>query len=503
MRIVVVEDEAPIREGLSRILGKLDERYELVGKADNGKNGLTIIREQRPDLIIMDIQMPDMDGLTMLTHVREEGLACRAVVLSAYSDFNYAKQAIELGIENYLLKPIKIPELKRVLARVEESIRRDQSQEYLISLDHIFLDAVTGQFEKDEKMAQIIEERYGIAVDEEIVLFGVSVSEENCRQVRRLLEETGARSREFRFCVMEYADRKSMVMLLWNIKDVEALRIHFEKNVFPALCTQVAGELTGAWGSCKGLLKVREEVMKMEAERGWNLLFERGQMISRQAIEERDIYPLKYPAAIEEQTKSSIEAGSQDGFVTCVKQFREYCRTQSCTPEALKEAVTRYMIALIHTAKEAGVMEADIPSQPLLNQMVRSVSWPEMEKVFRGFFERLSFRGNEGKASPLIQKAQRYIQEFYDQGITLEEISNKLRVSEEYLSTQFKKETGKTFSETIKSYRIDHVKQLLRQSSLKLNQIADMVGYSDPKYMSKVFKEEVGMLPTEYRKKNS
>lgn len=95
------------------------------------------------------------------------------------------------------------------------------------------------------------------------------------------------------------------------------------------------------------------------------------------------------------------------------------------------------------------------------------------------------------------------MQEYYNQGITLEEIAEKLHVSEEYLSTQFKKETGKTFTETIKKYRLEHIKQLLLQSSLKLNQIADMVGYSDPKYMSKVFKEEVGMLPTEFRKKNS
>ena len=95
-----------------------------------------------------------------------------------------------------------------------------------------------------------------------------------------------------------------------------------------------------------------------------------------------------------------------------------------------------------------------------------------------------------------------YTKQYYNQGITLEEIAEKLHVSEEYLSSQFKKETGSTFSETIRRYRIENVKGLLLKSSLKLNQIADMVGYSDPKYMSKVFKEEVGMLPLEYRKKN-
>lgn len=134
MRIVVVEDETPIREGLSKILGKLSDSYELTGKAENGAKGLELVRNTRPDLVILDIRMPDMDGLTMLEHIREEKINCKAIVLSAYSDFDYAKRAIELGIENYLLKPIKIPELKRVLKETEESISKEQSKEHLLSL---------------------------------------------------------------------------------------------------------------------------------------------------------------------------------------------------------------------------------------------------------------------------------------------------------------------------------------------------------------------------------
>ena len=103
----------------------------------------------------------------------------------------------------------------------------------------------------------------------------------------------------------------------------------------------------------------------------------------------------------------------------------------------------------------------------------------------------------------LAQRAGQLMQEYYNQGITLEEIARKLCVSEEYLSAQFKKETGKTFTETIRGYRIEKVKELLLQTTLKLNQIADLAGYTDPKYMSKVFKDEVGVTPAEYRKLNN
>ena len=110
---------------------------------------------------------------------------------------------------------------------------------------------------------------------------------------------------------------------------------------------------------------------------------------------------------------------------------------------------------------------------------------------------------DEDEVSLLVRKAQRYIREYYNQGITLEEIAVRLHVTEEYLSTRFKKETGKSFTETIRKFRIEKIKELLRMSTLKLNQIADIVGYSDPKYMSKVFKEEVGILPSEYRKQKN
>ena len=92
MKIVIVEDEAPIREGLQKVITKINSRYEVLGTASNGIDGLELILEKKPDLIIMDIRMSKMDGLTMLEHARAKGVDCKAVILSAFSDFSYAKQ---------------------------------------------------------------------------------------------------------------------------------------------------------------------------------------------------------------------------------------------------------------------------------------------------------------------------------------------------------------------------------------------------------------------------
>ena len=110
MKIAVIEDEKPIREGLVHILNKISPEYQVVGSAENGAEGLILLEEEMPDLIMLDIQMPDMDGLQMLKEARARGIYTKVIILTAYSDFSYAKKAIELGIENYLLKPVNLTE---------------------------------------------------------------------------------------------------------------------------------------------------------------------------------------------------------------------------------------------------------------------------------------------------------------------------------------------------------------------------------------------------------
>ena len=125
MKIVIVEDEAAIRKGLAGLLPKISPDYEVAGTAADGREGLELIRREHPALVILDIRMPGMDGMTMLRVLRSEGNPCRAVVLSAYSDFEYAKRAIHYGVKGYLLKPLNMTDMKEAirLAKRECEIR--------------------------------------------------------------------------------------------------------------------------------------------------------------------------------------------------------------------------------------------------------------------------------------------------------------------------------------------------------------------------------------------
>ena len=156
MKIAVIEDEKPIREGLVHILNKISPEYQVVGSAENGAEGLILLEEEMPDLIMLDIQMPDMDGLQMLKEARARGIYTKVIILTAYSDFSYAKKAIELGIENYLLKPVNLTELKKTLEKIKEELFVEQRGKNSLSLEKILKDILDGEYEKNERLDAVL-----------------------------------------------------------------------------------------------------------------------------------------------------------------------------------------------------------------------------------------------------------------------------------------------------------------------------------------------------------
>ena len=212
--------------------------------------------------------------------------------------------------------------------------------------------------------------------------------------------------------------------------------------------------------------------------------------------------PIRYPIDLEKKIREAFVEVNREQFQHNLDLFRDYCINTPCSPGEIKEACVRYFLTAISVAKELGPLNKAYQAKDAIFAIIEAITWEEIERVAWACFEQMLSDMQKGKdeVSLLVRKTQQYIHEYYNQGITLEEIASRLHVSGEYLSTQFKKETGKSFTETIRKFRIEKIKELLRMSTLKLNQIAKMVGYSDPKYMSKVFKTEVGMRPTEYRK---
>lgn len=118
IKIIIVEDELRIRQGLGHLIQKINPECHVIGEAENGYEGMKLIRDMEPDIVITDIQMPKMDGLKMIEEIQAFGLSCRFVILSGYAEFEYAQRSIRLGVEDYLLKPVTITKVRELLEKL-------------------------------------------------------------------------------------------------------------------------------------------------------------------------------------------------------------------------------------------------------------------------------------------------------------------------------------------------------------------------------------------------
>ncbi len=353
MRIVVVEDEIRIREGLCNLIGKISAEYEILGQASNGKEGMELILFANPDLIITDVRMPVMDGIEMLRLLKEKGIHKKAVILSAFTEFEYAKQAIVLGVSEYLVKPITVPALTETLARLNRQIEFDR--------------------------------------------------------------------------VMGAAPNRN------------------------------------------------------------------------------DAVDYTYPIHIENDIKKSICAcdwNRTDYFKEC---FANYYKSAGCSFSVVKEAYVRFIWAISSVSKEIGMLSEEKTNDLSVFECVSAAQGQaELAKALDAMLEALRTpkENTDETASLTVNRAIALIHEFYQAGITLDEIADKLNLTPEYLGTLFREKTGVHFTTYMKNHRTNKAKALLIGTQMKLAEIAQSVGYSDPKYFSKVFKESTGFLPSQYRALN-
>jgi two-component system response regulator YesN len=235
----------------------------------------------------------------------------------------------------------------------------------------------------------------------------------------------------------------------------------------------------------------------------WNLSFEDNVLISYPKITKVQTSMCIYPQDLEAKMKSAICASDHNKEREILRAFYDYYRDcKVYDPHEVKESYVRFMWAIIETAKSVGNDRVgNIKQQKLLDRIMSAKTRNELSEVCDFIADNLDCQETQNESDNLtIKRAKSMIGEFYNVGITLDEIASRLNITPEYLGTQFHKETGVTFSAYIKNFRIQKAKELLIGTSLKLYEIADRVGYSDPKYFSKVFKDTTGQLPADYRK---
>ncbi|MGA2613726.1 MAG: response regulator [Spirochaetia bacterium] len=510
MNIVIVEDEPRIREGLARVMGKIKPGYRVIGEARDGLEGMRVIRETRPDLVITDVRMPDLSGLEMLDRLRVQGLRVKSVVLSAFSEFSYAREAMKLGVREYLLKPINVRDLARALKNIEDQIENERLSERKVSftLEGALYSIMIGGAHVDEDLLSSLSRDCGVETEGHFALATVYLGRSYATQGRRVVriaEATLSAKTGFDWRIVEFPRNNRFSVFAFNVADVESLREWFGGRFLARMRESRIPELCLGWGRFHDLGELRAATLGIDESLDWNMALGVGTLIAWPEVERTRAAPLHYPVALENEVRAALCAVDRSRYETGIAEFMKHLRDGKVhSPREIKNSFIRFFWSVLNTAREIDYDGyAALTQQEILESIEFAVSWTEMEeaaKILLGLFpEREGASWNDGFP---VARAKNIVQELYSHGITLKEVASQMAVTPEYLSSQFHRVTGTTFSSYIRDYRIRKAKELLIGTELKLYEVGDRVGYKDAKYFCRVFKEATGLKPSAFRKAN-
>lgn len=511
MRIVVVEDEDNTRDGIVRLIRKIDSRYEVVGEADNGADGIEIIIRTDPDLVITDIKMPQLTGIEMLERLKESGFSHKTVILTGFSEFEYARKALRMGVMEYLEKPITADDLRTTLVRIDSELAIEKLVGYpkgdsAVHAEQLLV-RLALQDGSDATVTSMVGEAIGLEPNTPLQILSLYIGHdfEQWRQpvrteISRFLEPIG------KYVLFDLPSDRSVTAVvpcgspesefgpMLRTVAKEAFR-SWERT--PVLC----------WGRIPDLSELKEELVRLKEYRKWSIVLDRDQDLHELVVRGRQNKVLPYPSALENKAAAAVSEGDGGEVRRIFKLWLEACLADAYDPGHVIEASVRFVSSILRVVGEfhGDALSYDRQKE-WLNTLMEAQTQREltlaMVAIAEGIISDIGYSLIDSPFSPTLQKALRMIKEHYQDGITLEEIASALRLTPEYLSYLFTKEAKKTYSSFIKEIRIKKAKELLLRSELKTFEIAQRVGYPDAKYFSRVFKEATGLSPGEYQRLN-
>lgn len=508
MNILIVEDEVNAREGLADLLGKISPEYIVCGKASDGEQGVILAQELKPDLIFADIEMPKLNGLQMIEMIKEAGGEPYFVILSGYSDFKYAQKGISLGVAEYLLKPITYSNLKNIMIEMNNKFNLKKEKAAMIRKE----------IPKEEMLEEIILNR-GNTSEDAYKIFQCNINEnENMYIVNFYLREKYRDRSEIIIKeilnFMEYYNINTFyysiikdynyltVFINTQINFIEIIKM-FKYNLLLSLRRNGFSDIKASAIKLKGVIDVKDCLEKIQNLSKWFIVLANDEIIHEELVSNLKVNHCDFPKEIEKEAQIAIKNNDYTKLININKRFISYLKNDIYYPNDIIEICCNYVFSIFTFLKSCNNnFYNEFKNEGILEHIRNSCTIVELKEHLDSLVNMICKRCEDdcGIGSLPVRKTVNYIKENYNARISLEEIASRMSITHEYLSRLFTKEMGKSFSDYLKDYRIDKAIKLLANDKMKIYEIADKVGYSDPKYFCKVFKEVTGMSPKEYMK---
>lgn len=504
---LLVDDEQIICQGLRTTIPWEDYSVRIVGEAYNGKEALEKIKEHgNIDLVLIDVMMPEMDGLELAEHLHRLENGPRIIMISGYDEFQYAKRALRLGVKDYLLKPVNIDEMLEIVQLLVKEIKQDwaRTRKY----EELLLMNSIKQLINGNMKTNIPREISGITIypffsslrnyhgfmrtktSEEVKIY-----EKNWKSnINNLLRNSGME------CVSFFVEKNMLftVVYKWNTepipRDFSAL---FNKLSIEGDFYFVFGEAT-LIRDFKSQHSIMQNAFKYATITGKKYYFNHDMDYMANKLDYSPGIQLK-------KIKEAFFSSKKEKMFTLIdKLFRDF-KQSGLLLEEVSDHCRKTMRMIMEYYQK--IMPYNNLETITLNFPKESFDMNEFNsyQLLAEFFIKdmntlYDFISGEKKEDNWqIIRILEYINEFYNQDIKASEVADYINISPNYFSTFFKQKTGMSFNEYLNKIRIEKAMILLRETSDQVNIIAENVGYHEYKYFAQVFKNISNLTPTEYR----
>ena len=525
-RVLLVDDEPFILQGLKAVVDWNAEGFEVVRSCANGLEAYEYLRENSVDVILADIKMPQMTGLELLGKIREENISdAFFIILTGFKDFGYIQTALRYDCMEYMLKPVEKTELLGLLRRIAKvSDKRDEEEESRQSMEQAYLarnlmSLLFGKFDGQnvsyvKNHLQLSDEiRY---VDIEMSEFAESAEELEEGEMRMRQRRVFAAVKDYlkeesKHCIFDvshddksydtgliYCDyfsaKRGMTMddFLLRLREYVMNETGYDTTIFvgksvPKIDAVSKSYTTACMLKSLEAFRSRKNIYYYDSEASYDT---NSVVILKDIIDE-------LTGAISRDDTAAIRRGV-DLFYTELNK--------SGAPETKRLNINYFLFQLIHMATE---LDADLNQEEILRFVAEHSS---EEGILRGSnahmasfccdYARYMAQLRKNVSGGVLLGIEKEIRDSYATNLTLRDLGKKYFVNSSYLGQIFQKKYGQSFKDYLTAYRIERAKTLLRDTDLRITEIAEQVGYKDSDYFLKKFIEANGITPSKYRKMN-
>ncbi|MGO4545333.1 response regulator [Paenibacillus sp. 2TAB23] len=491
LKAVVFDDEYIVLQGLQTMINWSLFGIELNGTASDGLSALELFRKVRPDIILTDIRMPGMNGLELIEAVMREAPETYCIVFSGFNEFEYVRRAIQLGVADYLDKPITIASIEKAIRKVQEkfterqqtlAIKRRWDDTQLELLEKSILDLLLIGDEAMPKWADF----YG---EDAKKVTGVTVIAYSGHFMLSKHEDYDAIN-------IRYGQEKLIVVFhfgapagqIWDKLEYEFDQTHTSMGI---------GSTYKAPGKAADSYKEA-----IRALRSATLLDTTG--IVR--FDELGV-TMTVPKGILEWEESmilSIRAGNKAGIMEQIEQFIRWVQLEKPDPEIVEREMLKFIYRALQAAKESGLNhKADefqsryMPHLEIQHAAVRGqvLQWfrDQMHTIAD-----LSIESREKTKHSTVNQARVFIEQNLHRDLSLQEVADYVGLNATYLSVLFKDVVGESYIKFLTRCRMEKAKTWLLRG-MKVNEVSDKVGYHTYRHFSEVFKKSTGLTPGQYK----